>query len=74
MTRPGNRFLRETIQHELVMERAAAVLLRLYRSQGTRFEDVEQMHAELVWPQAHFENLYFDLGKVVDAQVMRKAG
>jgi len=74
MTRISDGFLRETIQHELVMERAAAVLLRLYRSQGTRIEEVEEMHAELIWPQAHFENLYFDLGKLVDAQVMRKAG
>jgi hypothetical protein len=61
------RALEEVVRHEMVMERAAATILSLYEVLHDRDEaplppwlerEAMQIHAELVRPQAEFENIY----------------
>jgi hypothetical protein len=70
------RAIDEVVRHELVMERAAATILSLYEVLHARHaprgaeenpvpswleREAMQIHAELVRPQADFENIYHSL-------------
>ncbi|QQO37448.1 hypothetical protein JJC00_18645 [Bradyrhizobium diazoefficiens] len=63
------RAMDEVVQHEMVMERAAATVLALYQLLHHRGgllpswleRQAMQVHAELVRPQAEFEAIYHDL-------------